>query len=64
MSSKKKYNSIIRTVTHEILHTFNVGQCSEYCIMKSAGEEVSKELTLCEVCQKTVNDNKLWLYNH
>lgn len=60
------YDTIIKTVSHELLHNLSVQHCdgSVPCIMKGANTYICQNLPICDICYGTANSNKLKLYNH
>ena len=59
-----KYNQAIAIVAHETLHNLGAEHCQNGCIMGNSNDNFEKNLTMCNTCQTTVENNKFALYQH
>lgn len=59
------YDAVIKTITHELLHTLGAPHCLNNCIMcSSQGTLTISALMMCESCSNIANSNKIQLYYH
>lgn len=65
-SASDKFDKIMRTTAHEILHTLGVVHCENEhsCIMKAQTYLPTVHLLMCDICRGTANANKINLYYH
>ena len=62
----ERYDNIMRTTTHELLHTFGIPDENhgDQCILSNQSPNTSGKLLMCDKCLQLVKEHRLWLYQH